>query len=49
MNENLFQWNERDQEYQGILSSNYRHSINMFTAFLKNCEILNEARQKKIV
>ena len=33
----------------GILSSNYRHSINMFTAFLKNCEILNEARQKKIV
>ena len=49
LNWNPFQWNERDQEYQGILSSNYRHSINMFTAFLKNCEILNEARQKKTV
>ena len=47
--ENHFKWNQKDQYYQGTLASNYRHSINMYTAFLKNCEMLNEARQNKIV
>ena len=47
--ENYSEWNEKDIMFQGEKSSEYRHSINMYTAFLKNCEILNAARQSKIV